>query len=572
MGLTLGYQVGLKETYPEEENPTLSLYLTGIPREQLLLVGSALLAEQVRKFKNVRDFLGYWFRATNNSFANDAYRRLKPIEEKYQRLIIAGSPAALSLYTYAYNHLTEPKSLTDEQIEINLFKSFLLENDLINGIENTITETTKELPLELRLYAQQFSNAVRFSDIVNYDLYELFVSEFIRAVLFFEFLENCQEAKHLLQEFYKIYEVNNWNEYLKKVSGISFTIFKKVRAGYLELTINQDDEFEKTTKFLDTLALVPYDELTDNDFKAVREKPLHKVENGKYRIISDLFCVERIFKGLYFNLKAINQNLPVKSKVNSLRNLYTYNFSEQYALYAILNKAFPKKFIRISGEQISAKEYEGGPDFYVRNNNKIFIFESKDSLLNAAIKETGDFAKINEELSGKFYKEKKSPKAVMQLLNCILDIHNEKFTAIDKNYKKEFVKIYPVLVIHDRQLDVPGFNKIINYWFTQELQKVSKEIDINRTKPITVIDIGTLILIHELLNTRQILFEDAIDEYHEFVKLKKAYISYAQMKQQALDTTLSFSYFIKQMIRKLKLKRSPEKLLMEKAFVALGED
>ncbi|MEQ8362031.1 MAG: hypothetical protein RH948_04125 [Cyclobacteriaceae bacterium] len=571
MGLINGLQVGFKQVYAGQPDQDIAALLHGIPRGQLLKVVSGLLAEQVKSINDVKELIDFWFRDDNLGFASDAYTRLKPIEDEFKNLSLAGAPAALKLYSYALNHLAEEKLLSDVQIEVNLFKAFLVQNDLLNLTDDKVTETTENLEFTLRWYGLHFAQSVRFSDVVNFDLYELFISEFIRSVLLFEFLESGPETQALLKEFYKIYEVESWDQYLQQLSGVSLSILNKTNKGFLELIIPQGENFEREVKFLDKLSSIEYDELTDNDFKALREKPLQKIGEGSYRIIYGLFCIERVFKGLYFNLKAVNQSLPNSAKVKDLRNLYTYKFSEQFALYYVLNKALPKKYLRITGEEISSAGYQGGPDFYIRNNNKAFIFESKDSLINAAIKETGNFTALLEDLKSKFYIDKTSPKAVMQLLNCIIDMYKERFLTIDPSYKKEFIRIYPIVVIHDRQLDVPGFNNILNYWFIPELQKVSNIVDISKVKPITVVDTTTVILIHELLNSRQIMLEDAIDEYHEFVKFKKQYKSYDELMQHGHDTTLPFSFFIKQIVRTRKLKRYPEKMLKEKAFVGLGE-
>lgn len=570
MSFTKGFQIGFSQTYPDQESQDIAALLNGMPREELLKIVSGLLAEQIRTIKNAKDLIEYWFRQSNHQFAVDAYARLKPFEDEYKNLIVAGAPASLKLYSYAFNHLGEESHLSEEQIEINLFKAFLVQNDLLNLTDSKVTETTKDLAFDLRWFGLHFAQTIKFSDVVNFDLNELFVSEFIRAVLFFEFLDASPEAQALLTEFYAFYEVENWNQYLQQLSGVSFSILKKTNKGFLELTIQPGNNFERDINFLDKLSTVPYDELTDNDFKALREKPLQKVGEGTYRIIYGLFCIERIFKGLYFNLKAVNQTLQPPARVADFRRIYTYKFSEQHALYQILTKTFSKKYLKITGEQISSTGYDGGPDFYSRYNNKAFIFESKDSLINAAIKETGDFTALLNDLKSKFYMDDASPKGVLQLLNCILDIYNERFLVIDSSYKLDYLRIYPILIIHDRQLDVPGFNNIINHWFTDELQKVASSIDIKRIKPITVIDAGTLILTHELLNSRQIMLEEAIDDYHEFVKFKKHYKSYEELMQHGHDTNLPFSFFIKQVVKKKGLKRYPEKMLMEKAFIGLG--
>lgn len=574
MGLTLGYQTGLTETFPEDNPQDLGTFLKGIPRDKVLLVVSALLNKEEIYSTNLRDILGFWFRATNNDFANNAYQRLLAVQQRVgQPVTIVTQPSVLNVFAYANNNLTDEQTQTEEEIEINLFKAFLFQNQLINNVEAKITETTENLDKEIRLYALQFTNSVRFSDVVNFDLGEIFFSEFIRAVLFFEFLEKREDAKPLLQNFIERYEVTDWKDYLKRISGISFSILKKEKDGHLELEIPRDTSFASNIKFLDILATVKYDELTDFDFKVIRERPLHKIEDGKYRVISDLFAVERIFKGLYFNLKAINETLPKEQKIKDFRFIYTFHFSEKYALYEILRKTFPKKHVIFSGEDLEKKGVDGAPDFYVRNNNKLFIFESKDSLINASLKGSGDYSSLEPDIKKKFYVDDDGAKAVVQLLNFIKSIYSKAFQNIDKTYKPETLRVYPIIIIHDRQLDVPGFNKIINYWFSIETKKIEKQIPLDRIHPITVIDISTLILTHELILDRRLIIEELLEQYHDFVKIKEPnhFRSESHYKGHLMDTGLPFSFYIKQQVTKKKLPRSPHKMIIEKAIIALEE-
>lgn len=573
MGLTLGLQVGLQETYPEESPDDLGTYLNGIPRDTVLLVVSSLLGKKEIYSSNLSDILGIWFRMSNNAFANDAYKRLRKIEQEFnQPISIITQPSVLKIFAYANNHLTEEKSLTDEQIEINLFKAFLYQNDLTNKTDKVISKTTGILNKDIRLHALQFANAVRFSDVVNFDLSEIFVTEFIRAVLFFEFLDQTEKAKSLLNGFYKHYEVADWKDFLKRITGLSYSILKKEKDGHIELTVPNDDSFETNVKFLDRLATVKYDELTDSDFKVVRERPLHRISAGRFRVISELFTVERIFKGLYFNLKAINETLKDAEKVKDLRFFYTFHFSEKQVCYEILRKTFPRKYLCKSGTELDKAGLSGAPDYYVRNNNKVFIFESKDSLLDSDLKESGDFALIEPELIKKFYHDGKDAKAIKQLLAFIRFMSTKSFLKWDSTFKSETARIYPIIIIHDRQLDVAGLNKIINYWCRIELEKIQKETEIKcKIHPITLMTISTLILTHELFVERRLLFEDVIEEYHEFTKVRDAeyFSSQLQFEKHVMDTGLPFSNFIKGKVKKLKLPRIPKKMIKEKAIIAL---
>lgn len=570
MGLIRGIQVGFREVYPQETPPTVAQLLNGISRSKFLLLASGILAE-LFKGQTTAEVLGNWFRAENKEFAEDALVRLKPIEDEVKRILIASTPAALKLYSYALNNLTETQTQSDAETEKSIFKAFLVQHDELNKTDDLVTATTEKLEFDLRLAGHYFASSVRFNDLVVYDLNELFVSEFIRAVLFFEFLDQDTQAKPLLNAFCNAYDAAGWKDFLARLSAISAQILKKTKAGHLELSISAGPNYERDCKFLDSLSTVEYDELKDSDFKALREKPLHKIEKGRYRIIFGLFCVERIFKGLYFNLKSINLLLPAKDKVKDIRKLYTYEFSEQEALYTLLRRACPKKWLCITGEQIAAKGYSGGPDYYVRYNNKAFVFESKDSLINAALKETGNFTDLLEDLRIKFYQDGTSPKAVKQLINVITDLTSKRFEEIDPDYKADHLRVFPIVVIHDRQLDVPGFDKILNIWFSAELAELGKKFDVSRVSPVTLIDTTTLVLIHELLNSRMLMLEDLIVQYHEFTTFKKHYRSEKELMQHAGDVHLPFSFFVKQVIREKKLKRYPERMLKEKSFTALAE-
>src|SRR5690606_13087860 len=108
---------------------------------------------------------------------------------------------------------------------------------------------------------------------------------------------------------------------------------------------------------------------------------------------------------------------------------------------------------------------------------KIFLFESKDILINATIKHSYDFTKYEKELRKKLYYEesdgKTEKKAVLQLLKNIENILKKEFPA-DLNYKTKSVIIYPIIVLHDHQFNVLGLNSLVNHWFKIEVKKLGE--------------------------------------------------------------------------------------------------
>ena len=191
--------------------------------------------------------------------------------------------------------------------------------------------------------------------------------------------------KVLLNELYKKFDVNNYKEFLGKLLPISFNIVSSNREGKFDLIVEKDSKYLSNITFLDKLTVST--EVTDGediDYINLRANPLYKIQKDKYRIIYPLFAIEKTYNGLYFLLKEINEGLSDKLKIN-LRQLITFDFSEKYLLYKILGRAFNKKYFKLEGQQMST---DGAPDYYVRNGNKIYLFESKDVLVNAKVKES----------------------------------------------------------------------------------------------------------------------------------------------------------------------------------------
>lgn len=201
------------------------------------------------------------------------------------------------------------------------------------------------------------------------------------------------------------------------------------------------------------------DKLDENDFLTLRARPFYKIKDGVYRIIFNLFVVEKLFKGIYFQLRIVNKQLPEKQQLNDdeLRRLYCYDFSEKILLYKILEIIYPTKCIKLSGQQLSDMKIDGAPDYYIRKGKNILLFESKNFLIKAAKKTSFDYSVYKEEFAKNLYHEelpngKRKLGAVMQLINSIRRLLKNEFPP-DKSYHYRDVFIYPILVTHDHQIN-----------------------------------------------------------------------------------------------------------------------
>jgi hypothetical protein len=251
---------------------------------------------------------------------------------------------------------------------------------------------------------------------------------------------------------------------------------------------------------------------------------------------------------LYFLLKEINDAFSEKERIN-LRQIITYDFSEKHILYSLIERAFKKKYFKLSGGEMTS---DGTPDYYIRNGNKIFLFESKDILINAETKNSYDFMKYETALKDKLYwhsdEKKKSPKAVKQLANFSKKILEGTFKE-DRNYKPGSAKIYPIILLHNRQLDIIGLNNLINIWFQNEIDSmVSDSINVRNLRMPTIIGIDTLILIHERLSIGEFSLDQILDDYQYFINEERLKTQRFKDENELLnakqDQLISFNTYI----------------------------
>jgi hypothetical protein len=409
------------------------------------------------------------------------------------------------------------------------------------------------------------------SDKSNYDIYQIWVTQMIKAIYLFQFLESHEKTKPLLAAFLNYFNNPTWPDYLKSLIPLTFPAIVNEREGHTDIVVPLGEKFNEGCTFIEKLIVQENDELDQNDFLSVRAKPFYKVSDGVYRIIFNLFVVEKIFKGVYFLLRDVNKTLPNSSKIKEIKSFYGDEFSEKTLFYKVIESIYPDKCIRFSGKELAALKIDGAPDYYIRKGKTILLFESKDFLILASKKASFDFNIYEEEFQRVLYFEslpngKEKHKAVMQLINSIRKLLKNEFKA-DTDYYYKDVFIYPVLLTHDNQYDTPGFNDLIDYWFQDELLGLEEEgLFIHHVKPITVINIDSLIY-NQVGLSKDVPLHDMLKLYQEYKKLdkikrklrtQKEYENYlSEYKQMRISKLIPFAQFIDKYFRKQGLWKLP---------------
>ena len=376
----------------------------------------------------------------------------------------------------------------------------------------------------------------------------------------------------MLQEFLKYFEKTTWQFFLRELVALTPSIIQqeqlkvktetKTTETYTDIIV-REDKFTEDCAFIEKFAIQNTDVLSETDFLSLRAKPLYKIAEGKYRIIFDLFLVEKIFKGLYFIFNELNNNLPKERKIAEFKSFFGKEFSEKILAYKVIDSIFADKCIKFSGQELDNMKIDGAPDYYIRKGENILLFESKDFLIKAEKKLSFDYNIYEEEFTRVLYYEKMSngkekPKAVLQLINNIEKLLKSEFAA-DKDYKYKDISIYPILLIHDYQYDVFSFNYLINDWFQYELEQLKKDgLFVYRVKPLTIISIDTLIF-HQKGLIDGVSLTDLINMYikKNSSKQKNNFKVLEKIENFEMSKYLPFSKFIEDYFDNNKLNKMP---------------
>ena len=543
--------VDFKKIFDDENSEDYLKKIENIPKKLLVDIASYLASFSPESdfVKDHKVLLSKWFGKENNGLANEINDKINQYKKvKSNNVGIVNPRTSLKLFETVLAHNQETNEISNTELEILLFKIYLAVNEQLNKNDNLIIESAKKFNHYPQHICLTIGISLPTSDISNYNLKSVFIGQVLKAIFLFEFLSEQDSAQVVLNSFFYRFKVTGYKGFLQKILPIAFFVIASQKEGSITFEVKNDENYKSNVDFLDNLTVNRIDYKDDDiDYLTLRANPLYKTDDSSYRVISPLFAIEKIFNGLYFLLKEINEAFDQASQIN-LRQLITFDFSEKYLLYKIIDRTYGKRYFKLAGEQMKTP---GAPDYYIRNGNKVFLFESKDILIRADIKESYDFEKYEKALREKLHFEpngkKESPKAVRQLANFAKYLINNDFKE-DKNYKPKSIIIYPIIILHNRQLDILGLNNLINIWFDSEKDEIERSglLTRNIRRP-TIIHIDTLLIMHEQLASGKYQLDKLLDEYQYWINenqlKKKKFKTKREQIQFVQDQLVSFNMF-----------------------------
>ena len=422
------------------------------------------------------------------------------------------SKTALELLRHVFAiPIEEYRNESDVDIEYNLFRVLLKINEHIVSF----THSEKHEDLSTLMFLLGYT----MNDIYNENIDIVVRIQLIHYSHLSNFLKTHQEGQKVMARFLQRLGIHDMCEYATTImSLIGLWLLRKNNQDYEGCHIFDIDKLGDTSglinqKVLDYISIeiseiVPYNNITDNDrdnnvdYRIFRSKPIIKLSENQYIICNKQLLAERLYSGLFFDLK--------NEYKGDWFHFYNTHFVERALFHRQISQCLSKHstsyFPQLS---MNEKEESGQPDFYIRENDNLILFECKSIKINGNIREKKDIEEVMNMLKLKLYsssqnidnnrkqKRKTETVGVTQLVKHMKLIDGDEFPWDDDIPDR--VAYYPVIVLEDARLITPGLSGIINQWYKD---LIDKELPGQMCYPIIVMSMDTLILYTTLFHQK----------------------------------------------------------------------
>lgn len=419
--------------------------------------------------------------------------------------------------------------------EQNLFKAILLINNLVSRTTLKEEYTEKGELSDLFFAKSLFCTFLNNYESNNIDPEYLIILQVIKGYYFFNYCANSKLKEHL-RLFLERNGLSSWEQYL--YNAIKLLLFPlKNKDGYSMILLNEEREgysfLHSHAMQIDTVISID----KNNDYTFFKSHPLIEIDSKTFLPINTLFCINNLYKSIYFEFKSINDQLKgTELYIKGLRTVFTTEFSEQYLfdtfMQIILKRRRGIKLSDIDCKKIANIGHE--PDFYYRDGNNILLFENKDIMIADYLKHSGSYEKIWEAVNKKLVVET----GLSQILHNIKSINAGNFVW-DKTLPKH-PRIYPILVMDDSSLCVPGFNYILNVILSDMLKEHNIGIKVS---PLAVIELDTIIAFANDFESGKYNLREVIDQYYTHMNHQPRRVGPDQILKEVFKKYFPFNIF-----------------------------
>ena len=335
-------------------------------------------------------------------------------------------------------------------------------------------------------------------------------------MLLIEFPKVNTRFAQYVDEFCKERDIPNAKYYLDKIF-LTFLEMRKKNFSNCRMAIGENQK--DISRFYDSLTLDPSHYQHDMDFLMMKEKPLIKTGPNIYNFMFMKMFLDKAYTGLLFDMKDALVKRGVLDPTMGYANLRSFlgeEFSERFFFYALMKRCFGLNYVNYSGEELEKILGKGMPDYYLRHQNRIFVFECKDVQLAAKKKLSGDYETIKKAIFEKYVANSKGhAKGIGQLVNVIVEKLPSILREVDKSTPNSVIFVYPVIVYFDDCFDVEGPNYLLNKEFQRIIaeKKVTADYEV---KDVVMVNIEQLMGLENFFANEKLNLANLINSYIEY--------------------------------------------------------
>ena len=335
-------------------------------------------------------------------------------------------------------------------------------------------------------------------------------------MLLIEFPKVNTRFAQYVDEFCKERDIPNAKYYLDKIF-LTFLEMRKKDFSNCRMAIGENQK--DISRFYDSLTLDPSHYQHDMDFLMMKEKPLIKTGPNIYNFMFMKMFLDKAYTGLLFDMKDALVKREVLDSTMGYANLRSFlgeEFSERFFFYALMKRCFGLNYVNYSGEELEKILGKGMPDYYLRHQNRIFVFECKDVQLAAKKKLSGDYETIKKAIFEKYVANSKGhAKGIGQLANVIVEKLPSILREVDKSTPNSVIFVYPVIVYFDDCFDVEGPNYLLNKEFQRIIaeKKVTADYEV---KDVVMVNIEQLMGLENFFANEKLNLANLINSYIEY--------------------------------------------------------
>jgi hypothetical protein len=471
-----------------------------------------------------------WFGSGANSYKTETFKK---IIDNYALIGFSEHQLGIiSMWTNLYmldqmlrTQQVKTDGINEKDSEIILFEIYLSLNEVFAEGSNKLNKdlNVPAYPTMREWYPRAtLATLIKYHDFTHYKAIQMLVVNYIKAVFCFRFLEE-HSHKPLLDLFLNNYNMSCWQEFLDHILAMMTSVITNSDdSGLFYLNVERIANSDKKIAFLNKFALTDsniYNETVD--FLHAKANPLFKISDNRYLILDSVLAVNRIYNSMFFELKKLAENNPhLNPNYKAFFSFYTFEYIEKYLAYKLLDNIFDHtSCYNISGQAIKEKfNVESEPDYYVRDNSYVLLFEIKGSILTGNAKQSFSYPILEKEIKKKYYydESENQDKAVKQLVYRTKLLLSG-LAKYDETASAETVEIFPILLVSEIAMTTPGMNYLLNSWFREELKKdvflVKHQLKVH---DLVILDIDTLIMQFERFGKNNSLIEQSIIEYEDY--------------------------------------------------------